>query len=75
MEFLNWKEICYKNFVVIVKLIVDGNWIYFFENILLSMFFVYCDILKKNMSKSFCLLLDFVVVYVWERRSLMIGEV
>lgn len=56
MELSNWKKkICHENFVVIVKLIVDGNWIYSFENISSSMFPAHCDTLKKNMSKSSCL--------------------
>lgn len=64
MELSNWKKICHKNFVVIVKLIVDGNWIYSFENISSSMFPAHCDTLKKYEQKL-SLSADFVFVYVW----------
>lgn len=68
MELSNWKKkICHKNFVVIVKLIVDGNWIYSFENISSSMFPAHCDTLKKYEQKFFSLSTDFVCVHVWKK--------
>ena len=41
------KKLLSQNLVVLVKLIVDGNWIYSFENISSSMFLAHCDTLKK----------------------------
>lgn len=40
------KKLLSQNLVVLVKLIVDGNWIYSFENISSSMFLAHCDTLK-----------------------------
>lgn len=49
------KKLLSQNLVVLVKLIVDGNWIYSFENISSSMFLAHCDTLKKYEHKLHCL--------------------
>lgn len=50
--FQNFTEFVTKDFVVIVELTVDGNWIYSFGNISSRMFPAHCDTLKTKMSKS-----------------------
>lgn len=59
------KKLLSQNLVVLVKLIVDGNWIYSFENISSSMFLAHCDTLKKYEHKLRRLGLVFVCESRW----------
>lgn len=65
------KKLLSQNLVVLVKLIVDGNWIYSFENISSSMFLAHCDTLKKYEHKMHWFGLIFQCCGIW---SLVIRE-
>lgn len=59
------KKLLSQNLVVLVKLIVDGNWIYSFENISSSMFLAHCDTLKKYEHKLHWFGLLFECCGIW----------